>query len=142
MDDKAKIAELERQLAERTSERDAALTRLDEIETGYKLRDAVRRAGVKGEAVTDAVNRGRAIFTTKDGALVDREGYRTPHSWLAGLKSSAPHLFEAKAEGDGHGSDDHHGGSATGMRRSEMTPAEKASFIGEHGVDKYMELPA
>ena len=57
------------------------------------------------------------------------------------LKVNAPQLFKpSKGSGSG-GGDGKGGGSAIKFKEALKGPQEKADFIGQHGMDKYLELP-
>lgn len=138
-----------------TKERDAANGRLSELLIDGALRQAAVKAGVKPEAIEDAVLWGKQLYRVKDGAVIPERNGQTLYGkdpnqplpmeeWLGGMAQEKPHWF---AESSGGGAGGGKGkGSGTGSnhkgKRGDMTVAEKTKFISEHGVDAYVKLPA
>ncbi|THD46640.1 hypothetical protein ERD95_15755 [Enterobacteriaceae bacterium ML5] len=120
------------------------------------LNDAVREAGVKAGVLPTATDdlilrarstfrideEGNAVAADADGnAILGKDG-KTPLSpveWAESLKDSAPHLFP-QAEGTGAGAHKG-GGSNAGLKRSEMSSAQKSEFLQKHGQQAYLRLP-
>lgn len=93
------------------------------------LRKVAADLGLLPSAVDDAVFRGRAAFTVKDGKpypkddSVGADGALTLEEWLTGMREKAPHWWPAPKGGggtDGGG----RGGTVTPDQVGKMTPAE------------------
>ncbi len=75
-----------------------------------------------------------------DGEIVYGKDGKTPLSpleWAEGLRESAPHLWP-RAQGAGAVGDK---GGKGGKKRSEMSPAEIAAYVKDHGREAYLKLP-
>jgi hypothetical protein len=124
---------------------EAAITRALTSKTGKDL-------GIIPQAIPDVVRRAMDVFQ-----LDDKTGQIIPHrsdgtilfgkdpaapmpmdEWLSGLKPDCPHYF-APSGGAGSGNDG--GAGAPKKKRSEMSPTEKAAYIGKYGQDAYLSLP-
>lgn len=145
-------ADFEKRLTETQQQAEQAAKRAQAYQQRVldnELRAAAAKAGIHQHAIDDALFRGRAMFSLDDnGAAValgddgrpvlgkDGKSPFSPLEWLEGMKEKAPHWFPATASGGGAAGG---GGSAAGTSKkaSEMTSAEKAKFIGEHGIDKW-----
>lgn len=124
---------------------EAAITRVLTSKTGKDL-------GIIPQAIPDIVRRARDIFNLDDktgsviphradGSVLYGKDPGTPmpmDEWLSSLKPDCPHYF-APSGGAGSGNDG--GGGIPKKKRSEMTAAEKAAFIGKYGQEAFLNLP-
>lgn len=122
-----------------------------------ELRDAALQTGVRPTALTDVVLRGSNMWhLNDDGRIVakdstgdlmygaDSVSLLSPKEWMeTQLRENAPHFFELSGGGGANG-----GGSGGSTRvnirfKSDLkTNAEKAAFIGKHGLDVWEQLPS
>jgi len=136
-----------------SKDRDSLHGRLSELLIDGALRDAALKANVRPEAVDDAILLGKTVYRIKDGQPIPMKGDEVLYGkdankplpmdeWLQGLMQSKPHWFGASA-GGGAGTQKS-GAPAINpkLKRSEMTTGDKAKFIGTHGRDAYLKLPA
>lgn len=145
-------ADFEKKYGEAAAAAEAAERRAQAFQ-GRVLDDAIRaaaaKAGLHQHAIEDALFRARAMFTLdEDGQAVmlgedkrpvlgkDGKTPFAPLEWLEGMKEKAPHWFPASASGSGAGASNGSGGGAS-KSAAEMTSAEKAAFIGKHGLDAW-----
>lgn len=146
-------ADFDKKLSEALSKAEQAEKRAQAFQ-GRVLDDAIRaaaaKAGIHQHAIDDALLRGRAMFTLdEDGQAVqlgedgrpvlgkDGKSPFTPAEWLEGMKEKAPHWFPATASGGGASNGG--GGGGISKKAKDMTPQEKAEFIGKNGLDKWNE---
>lgn len=146
-------ADFDKKLSEALSKAEQAEKRAQAFQ-GRVLDDAIRaaaaKAGIHQHAIDDALLRGRAMFTLdEDGQAVqlgedgrpvlgkDGKSPFTPAEWLEGMKEKAPHWFPATASGGG--ASNAGGGGGVSKKAKDMTPQEKAEFIGKNGLDKWNE---
>ena len=106
----------EESLNEYTSRLERAEGELARVTIDRSLTEAGAKVGLRASAVDDLINRGRAVFTLKDGAPValDADGnprYNTSgnpmstEDFVEDLVKKAPHLFdESKGSGSAPGS--------------------------------------
>ena len=104
-------------------------SKLSKVLIDTELKSIGIAMGVKPEAVTDFITRGRSVFKMVDGKAVPMEGEDilfgkdglTPLSmkdWSTGLASDAPHLFkESGGAGDRHKNNGNRGGAANNKVR-------------------------
>jgi len=116
------------------------------------LKEAMK-AGVHESATEDIVRRARDIFKVVDDELKPMKGDEiiygkdgisplTVSDWVSELATNAPHLFK-ESSGGGAANEDGKGGTGTIKTKADLkTAADKAKFIGEHGQEAYLELPA
>ena len=140
------VSTLHEQLQTQTSQLEALL--VDNVLTA-----AANKAGVETSALEDVLRRGREIYKVADGqalplnndqVIIGKDG-KSPmgmDEWLGELASSAPHLFKTSSGGGASHSPKPGSGGAPARKRSDMTPEQKAKYIGEHGRDAYLGLPA
>ncbi|MFA5662389.1 hypothetical protein, partial [Castellaniella sp.] len=113
------------------------------------IREAATKAGALPEAADDIILRARGTFKLNDAGepvamngdevVLGKDG-KTPLSpleWAESLKETAPHLWP-RAVGAGQTGDK--GGEAA-KKRSEMSAADMAAFIQQHGQAAYLNLP-
>ncbi|EMK1731260.1 hypothetical protein V8N76_004566 [Salmonella enterica] len=118
---------------------------------GDAIRAAALKAGALPEATEDIILRSKGTFSLNDdgeAVAVDANGEAvfgkdgktplTPMEWAESLKESAPHLFP-RAEGTGAGGHKPTGSGA--LKRSEMSAAEKATYIRANGQQAFLKLP-
>jgi hypothetical protein len=148
-------ADYDKQLKDLSTERDALqqkLTQLDQLTVDNAMSAAAAKAGVLPEALPYVLRHGREVFRVKDGQIValkddqpvigkDGTSPMSMEEWLGELASSSAFLFKASS-GGGAAHKPAGSGGAPARKRSDMSPQEKAKFIGEHGTDKYLALPA
>lgn len=138
-----------------TKERDAANGKLSELLIDGALRQAAVKAGIKPEAIEDAILWGKQLYRVKDGQVVpERNGQvlygKDPNAplpmeeWLAGMMTEKPHWFAESAGGGASGGKGKGGpsGIPANLKRSTMTVGQKSKFIADHGRDAYLKLPA
>lgn len=146
-------ADFEKKLAEAQQEaekaRQLAQTYQSRVVEKEIMTDAVE-AGVHKHALEDALLHAKAVFRADDegrAIAVDADGNPilgkdgktplTPREWLEGMKEKKPHWFLATASGSG--TPGGKGGFSSAKKAQEMTSAEKAKFIQEHGFAKWQE---
>jgi hypothetical protein len=131
-------AELQKQLAGVTSERDALNARLTSIQIDQAVvREATKR-GLRASALPDITARARNTFRLVNGvpqaleadgqtARVGKDGVTplTLAEWIDLQVSEAPHLFESNAGG---GAASNGSGGAAGGNRSAKNPFRKESW--------------
>lgn len=111
-----------------------------------------RDLGINPVAIPDIQRRAREVFNLDekgqiiprraDGSIIYGKDPTQPMSmeeWLPSLRPEAPHYF---MESGGAGGGNDAGGGVPKKKRSEMSPSEKAAFIGKHGQEAYLSLPA
>jgi hypothetical protein len=134
--------------AEARAKAEAKAQKLAQRTLAGALRDAAIKTGALPEAMDDIVLRagglwrlnddGEAVAMNGDEVILGKDGKTplTPMEWAESLRETAPHLWP-KAQGTNAP------GSSAGSRgtqpkkASAMTPAEKAAYIGEHGLEKW-----
>lgn len=122
---------------------------------GRVLDDAIRAAtaqsGIHKHAIDDALlharnmfsldENGNAVALGDDGKPVlgkDGKSPFAPLEWLESMKDKKPHWWPATASGGGAGSSGTLG-APSNKKAADMTTAEKASFIGANGFDKWQD---
>ena len=128
----AELAEKEKRLAEMSNA-------LKQLKVKATLGEALDRFNpVDKEVVMQALQ--SSVQVTDQGAVVWSDG-RALDEALKEFFEKRPHLVKAQgAPGSGSGQIKS-GAVPTPKRRSEMTSAEKAKFIKEHGREAYFKLP-
>lgn len=133
----------------------AAEATLSKVLIDNELTREALAGGALDTAVDDIVSRGRMTFKLQEGKVLPFDGERviygddgvTPLSvkqWLTKLSAVAPHLFK-KSTGGGADAGDRGGGGGGGTvaKKSDLkTATQKAQYIGKHGRDAYLKLPA
>ncbi len=123
----------------------------------HRVRDRLMQVGAKSgineSAMEDYLARGERIFQMagdgdvkpidgKGEVLYGRDGVEplTMEEFVKGLAETAPHLFKASSGGGASNS----GGAGPIVRaKSDLkTVKDKADYIEEHGMEKYLQLPA
>jgi hypothetical protein len=146
--------EHEREVQGLSEKLNSTSSRLSKLLVDNAVSEAALKSGVMDTALEDVLRRAKEVFRVVDGVVVPqnrdgdtiygKDGVRplTQDEWLSDLRNNAPHLFKP-SKGGGAAPDGGKGGGATNIRaRSDLsTAAEKAKYIGEHGMDKYLELP-
>lgn len=153
-------AELERQHAKALNKftgdlkaREEALATAQAELKHYKLTVPLKEIALKAGVLPDDVNLallevgnrfrlnddGKIVVVDSDGDVTDI----TPETFFGKLyKEQRPKFYAASGAGGSNASGDTKGGSRTGNTiRSQMTTAEKAAYIKEHGQAKYLALP-
>lgn len=147
-------SEYETQLGGYKTQTEQLQTQLAKLVVDNALTEAAAKAGVRTTALEDIMLRGRNVFRMKDGSAVPMDGDKviygkdgvTPMSmpeWLGELAARAPHLFNPSNGGGAQGNHGNNGGGASSVRsRADLkTAADKAKYIGDHGMQQYLELP-
>jgi len=130
--------------------------RLSDLLISDELRKIGGELGVmEGEPMTDFVTRGKGLFKLVDGKVqpVDAEGNTvygesgvdplTMREFGKKLSETAKHLFKSSAGGGASNSGSGNAGSTSIQAKSDLKDASaKAAFIGKHGRQTYLELPA
>lgn len=134
---------------ERADKAEAFAARFKDKVLADSIREASAKAGALPEAAEDMILRARSVFQLSedgqavamaDGEIVYGKDGKTPLSpleWAEGLRESAPHLWP-RAQGAGAVGDK---GGKGGKKRSEMSPAEIAAYVKDHGREAYLKLP-
>ena len=125
---KSMKADLEKQVAGLTTEREALTARLVEIEINQGVTLAATKRGLRPTAIPDAVARARKVFQLVNGVPTafepdgksvryGRDGVTpmTLDEWAEGLVTEAPHLFESSAGGGAVG---HNSGGVGSVRKN------------------------
>jgi hypothetical protein len=131
-------AELEKQLAGVTSERDTLNARLTSIQIDQAIVTEATKRGLRASALPDITARARNTFRLVNGvpqaleadgqtARVGKDGVTplTLAEWIDLQVSEAPHLFESNAGG---GAASNGSGGAGGSNRSVKNPFRKESW--------------
>lgn len=149
--------EHDRAVAELNEKLGSTSGRLSKVLVDQAVSEAAIKSGVTETALEDVLRRAKETFKVVDGEVVPqrangdtvygKDGVKplTQEEWLGDLRSVAPHLFKpSKGGGAGPDGGSGNGGGSTNIRaRSDLANAtEKAEFIGKHGMDKYLDLPA
>ena len=148
----ARTAEVESLAQERTAEIRGRLNRTLLERTISEL--AVARH-VRKEAIADVITRAQARWSLgEDGKLAaiadgeradagaDGDQPPTPEAWLDGLRTTAPHLFEASAGGGASGGGSGDGGPVRVRAKADLKSAkDKSAYIEKHGLDAFAKLP-
>ncbi|MBI1178315.1 hypothetical protein GC207_12840 [bacterium] len=130
--------DLEKQINQLTTERDALNTRLAAIQIDQGVITAATKRGLRSTAMADITSRARTVFRLvngvptafePDGKAVryGRDGL-TPLSideWVDGQVAEAPHLFEPNTGG---GSGNHNGAGGAGLRGIGKNPFRKETW--------------
>ena len=118
------------------------------------ITDAALKGHVLETALPDVLTRARDVFKMADGKVVPQDNNGdvmygkdgvhplTQEEWLAELKITAAHLFKPSKGGGAGPGGEQGGGAAKVHYRSDLKDAgEKAKFIGNNGMDAYLNLP-
>jgi len=147
---KAKYEELKGTISEKDQ-------RLSDLLISDELRKIGAELGVaEGEPMTDFVYRGKGVFKLVDGKVqpVDQEGNivygesgvepLTMREFGKKLSETAKHLFKSSTGGGASNTGSTGGaGSTSVLAKTDLKDnAAKAAFIGKHGREAYLELPA
>lgn len=126
--------DFETQLSGETSKSQKLQTQLEVLLIDGAMRDAAARAGVRSTAVEDVLLRGRNMFRLVDGKAVPMQGDEVMYGksgeamnmdeWLAGLCTSAPHLFEPSRGGGAAG-----GASAAPIGNQRIQASDTKGFL-------------
>lgn len=120
-------AELDKQLAGVTAERDALNSRLASIQIDQAVVSEATKRGLRPTAIPDITSRARSTFKLVNGVaqVFDGDGQTvrvgkdgtspmTLAEWIDAQASEAPHLFESNAGGGGGGATSHYGNASGG----------------------------
>ena len=120
--------ELEKQVNQLTTERDALNTRLATIQIDQGVFTVATKRGLRPTAMADITSRARTVFRLVNGVptAFDADGKSvrygrdglTPMSieeWVDGQVAEAPHLFEANSGGGSGGNNNSAGGAGRGF---------------------------
>jgi len=120
--------DLEKQVTQLTSERDALNTRLAAIQIDQGVFTVATKRGLRPTAMADITSRARTVFRLVNGVptAFDSDGKSvrygrdglTPMSideWVDGQVAEAPHLFEANSGGGSGGNNNSAGGAGRGF---------------------------
>jgi hypothetical protein len=137
-----------------SKERDSYQSRLSELVIDGALRQAAIAAGVKPEAIDDAIIWGKQVYRMKDGQPVPLDGDQMLYGkdpnkplpmeeWLQSMMTKKPHWF-AESAGAGAGAQKTGNGKTIpkNLKRSAMSSSDASKFITEHGMNAYLALPA
>lgn len=130
-------SELEKQISNLTSERDALTSRLTAIQIDQGVITAATKRGLRPTALTDITARARIVFKLvngvprafeADGQTVryGRDGVTpmTLEEWVDSQVSEAPHLFESNSGGGASNA----GGNGSGGVRSVKNPFRRETW--------------
>lgn len=135
--------------AEAKARAESKAAKLAERTLAGALRDAAIKSGALPEALEDIVLRASMIWRLDDdGEPVARNGDEvilgkdgktplSPKEWAESLREAAPHLWPRATGTNAPGSNGTGRHGAASKKASDMTPSEKAKFIGENGVDAW-----
>ena len=131
-------SDLEKQLSAKTSELEAANTRLTAIQIDQGVLTAATKRGLRPTAIPDITARARSVFKLVNGAprafesdgqtvRSGRDGVTpmTLEEWVDAQVADAPHLFESNAGGGAAGNG---AGGAAGSGRSGKNPFARATW--------------
>jgi hypothetical protein len=88
----------------------------------------------------------RRLVAITDGERADADPHSdrplSPEVWLDGLRTSAPHLFEASAGGAASGGGPGDGGPVRVRAKADLKSAkDKSAYIEKRGLDAFAKLP-
>lgn len=148
---------LERRIDELSKDREHWASKYQRTVIERELRDAALQSGVRPSALTDVVLRGSGMWSLNDdGRIVAKDStgdlmygadgvtLLSPKEWMeSSLRENAPHFFELSGGGGANGGSGPGGSNRTNVRyKSDLkTAADKAAFIGKHGLDAWQKLP-
>ena len=131
-------ADWDKQLLAKTTELDAANTRLTAIQIDQGVITTATKRGLRPTAIPDITSRARAVFKLVNGAPrafeADGQTVRygkdgispmTLEEWVDAQVADAPHLFESNAGGGAAGNP---AGGGTGSNRSVKNPFRKDTW--------------
>jgi hypothetical protein len=144
--------EIERLVSERTAEIQGRLNRTLVEKTITEV--AVSRH-VRKKAIPDVITRAQTVWSIgDDGGLVastpdggrayhpDGDRPLSPDAWLDGLRTTAPHLFEASTGGGASGGGPGDGNAVRVRAKADLKSAkDKSDFIAKHGYNAFAQLP-
>lgn len=130
--------DLEKQINQLTTERDALNTRLAAIQIDQGVITSATKRGLRSTAMADITSRARTVFRLVNGVPTafepdgkqvryGRDGL-TPLSieeWVDGQVAEAPHLFEANSGG---GANNQNGAGGAGLRGVGKNPFRKETW--------------
>jgi hypothetical protein len=124
-------ADLEKQVATLTGERDALTSRLTAIQIDQGVVTAATKRGLRATALTDITARARAVFKLVNGvpAAFESDGKSvrygrdgltpmTLDEWVDTQVADAPHLFESNAGGGAAGNGAGTGAKSHGLQKN------------------------
>lgn len=151
-DSETKLAALQKQNEEAQKQISEMVEQRKQFTIDTKVREAAAKY-VQPEMMDYVTRMGRETFTFEDdGSLVIRDSSgglklgrdgssaMTPEEWLLTMKDKMPYIFQPSS---GAGTQANSGKGKAGVKYREdlANPAAKAKFIGDHGMNAYLELP-
>lgn len=140
----AELAKRDQMIAERQQREQSLMSRLQAATVDRELTEAAAKAGVHKTAITDLVNRGRAIFRLEEsdndlrivpkdaqGVVIfgaDGKTSLDPQSWVESLKETAPHFFPGSSGGGATGGAGKSSGSAIVLPREHTQAQFEAAY--------------
>lgn len=134
-------ADLEKQIATLTSDRDALNARLIAIQIDQGVTTVATKRGLRPTAIPDITARARGVFRLvhgmptafeADGQTVraGRDGVSpmTLEEWVDAQVSEAPHLFESNAGGGGGGATAQYGNGGSAASQMRRNPFARATW--------------
>lgn len=118
-----------------------------------ELQKEALASGALETALDDIVSRGRQVFRVVEGKVLPYDGDKvkygedgvTPLSvkaWLTQLSAKATHLFKGSKGGGADAGDRQRDAGSVSKKSDFKTATQKAQYIGKHGRDAYLKLPA
>lgn len=155
-DNSQELKAREKKIDELSKDREHWASKYQRTVIERELRDAALSTGVRPTALQDVVLRGSSMWhLNDDGRIIAKDGQGdmmygadsvsllTPKEWMeSSLRESAPHFFEASGGGGATGGGGGGAARITIRAKSDLkTTADKAAFIGKHGLDAWAKLP-
>lgn len=156
-DHQSELRSREKSIQDLSKDREHWANRYQRTVIDRELKDAALTAGVRPTALQDVVLRGQGMWHLDDGGRIvakdstgdlmygaDSVSLLSPKEWMdTQLREAAPHFFEPSGGGGANGGQGPGGSGRVNVRfKSDLkSPAEKAAFIGKHGLDAWSKLP-
>lgn len=149
-DNETKLQAVQRQYEEAQKQIESLSNQSKQYVLDTQIRQAASKY-VQPEMLDYVTRMGREQFVIEDGGLVirDKDGRlrmgrdgvsaMTPDEWILSMRDDIPYIFQPSVGG---GATQNQTKGKGGVRYKEdlASPAAKAKFIGEHGMDAYLAL--
>lgn len=145
---KSEVSKIQSENEQLASKVQSYESRISELVIDGQAKEALIKAGVRPEAITDGVMRakseyqleeGKAILRDSNGEIVvGKEGPLSMTEWAEQQKATSPHWWNDTTGGGGQGGNK---SNPSNLKRSQMSNSEKSAYISEHGGEAFRNLP-